>query len=184
MSEPLVQVKNLKKYFKSAAGRVRAVDDVSFDLYRGETLALVGESGCGKFTLGRLIVRLIKPDEGSVTLDGVDLATLKGAELRRARREMQIVFQDPFSSLDPHFTVGNIIAEPLRSAGVKKEEQEQQVRRLLARVGLSEDAYYRYPHQFSGGQRQRHRLRAGCRAQRGRHPHGAGHRPGAVPVDP
>ena len=155
MSEPMVRIQNLKKYFKSNAGKVRAVDDVSFDIYQGETLALVGESGCGKSTLGRLIVRLLTPDEGSVTLDGVDLATLKGAALRKARTQMQIVFQDPFSSLDPHFTVGNIIAEPLRSAGVTKEEQEQQVRRLLSRVGLSEDSYYRYPHQFSGGQRQR-----------------------------
>ncbi len=155
MSEPLIRAEHLVKYFKSNAGRIKAVDDVSFEIYPGETLALVGESGCGKSTLGRLIVRLLKADSGTVTLNGVDLGSLKGSALRKARQNMQIVFQDPFSSLDPHFTVGEVIAEPLRAAGVKKEERVQRVQQLMRRVGLQEEDYWRFPHQFSGGQRQR-----------------------------
>ena len=155
MSEILVKVRNLKKYFKVPQGKVKAVDDVSFDIYQGETLALVGESGCGKSTLGRLIVRLLKADSGKVEMEGVDLGSLSGNALRHKRAEIQMVFQDPYSSLDPHFTVGEIIAEPLRAMNMPKAEREERVKTLLGRVGLAEDNYWRYPHQFSGGQRQR-----------------------------
>lgn len=155
MMEPLLKVEHLAKYFKSNAGQVKAVDDVSFELYPGETLALVGESGCGKSTLGRLAIRLLEPTGGKIFMDGVELSGLKGSALRKMRSQMQMVFQDPFSSLDPHFTVGEIIAEPLRSAGIGKEEQQKRVLSLMERVGLQQEHYYRYPHQFSGGQRQR-----------------------------
>ena len=155
MSEALLHVENLVKYFKTNAGKVKAVDGVSFDVYGGETLALVGESGCGKSTLGRLILRLIEPTSGKVLLDGEDLGKLSSGQLRKKRSELQIIFQDPFSSLDPHFTVGEIIAEPLRAMGMGKQERENRVLELLEQVGLSRDAYFRYPHQFSGGQRQR-----------------------------
>lgn len=155
MSEALLHVENLVKYFKTNAGKVKAVDGVSFDVYGGETLALVGESGCGKSTLGRLILRLIEPTSGKVLLEGEDLGKLSGGQLRKKRSELQIIFQDPFSSLDPHFTVGEIIAEPLRAMGMGKQERENRVLELLEQVGLSRDAYFRYPHQFSGGQRQR-----------------------------
>lgn len=153
--ELLLQAEHLVKYFKTNAGKVKAVDDVSFTIYKGETLALVGESGCGKSTLGRLILRLIKPTSGRVLMNGTDLGKLNGHALRKMRSDIQIIFQDPFSSLDPHFTVGEIIAEPLRAAGHSKAEQEQIVRDLLDRVGLQQEHYGRYPHQFSGGQRQR-----------------------------
>ena len=151
--EPLIQVEHLVKHFKSRAGWVKAVDDVSLEIYPGETLALVGESGCGKSTLGRLILRLMDPTSGSIRMNGEELSALKGKELRKCRSQM--VFQDPFSSLDPHFTVGEVIAEPLRNLGLSKEEQRKQVLELLERVGLQPEHYYRYPHQFSGGQRQR-----------------------------
>lgn len=153
--EPLIQVEHLVKHFKSRAGWVKAVDDVSLEIYPGETLALVGESGCGKSTLGRLILRLMDPTSGSIRMNGEELSALKGKELRKCRSQMQMVFQDPFSSLDPHFTVGEVIAEPLRNLGLSKEEQRKQVLELLERVGLQPEHYYRYPHQFSGGQRQR-----------------------------
>ena len=127
MSEALLHVENLVKYFKTNAGKVKAVDGVSFDVYGGETLALVGESGCGKSTLGRLILRLIEPTSGKVLLDGEDLGKLSSGQLRKKRSELQIIFQDPFSSLDPHFTVGEIIAEPLRAMGMGKQERENRV---------------------------------------------------------
>lgn len=155
MSEALLQAEHLVKYFKTNAGTVKAVDDVSFEIYKGETLALVGESGCGKSTLGRLLLRLIKPTSGRVLMDGTDMGKLNGHAMRKLRSDIQIIFQDPFSSLDPHFTVGQIIAEPLRAAGCSKKEQEAKVRELLDRVGLQQEHYGRYPHQFSGGQRQR-----------------------------
>ena len=155
MSEVLLQVENLVKYFKTNAGKVKAVDGVSFEVCAGETLALVGESGCGKSTLGRLILRLIEPTSGTVRLEGEDLGKLSGKQLRKKRSQLQIIFQDPFSSLDPHFTVGELIAEPLRAMGIGKEERESRVMTLLDQVGLSRDYYTRYPHQFSGGQRQR-----------------------------
>ena len=152
---PVLRAEHLTKHFKTNAGVVKAVDDVSFSIARGETLALVGESGCGKSTLGRMAVRLIDPTSGTVELDGKDITHLKGKALREARKKMQIVFQDPFSSLDPHLTLGEIIAEPLRAAGVSKAEQRERVLALMERVGLGPEFYERYPHQLSGGQRQR-----------------------------
>jgi ABC-type glutathione transport system ATPase component len=162
---PLIEVRNLVKVFPHAewpfggkpGGEVRAVDDVSFDIHAGETLGLVGESGSGKSTLGRLILRLIEPTSGSVRLDGRDLLSAPSAEMRRLRRDLQIIFQDPFASLDPRFRVEDIIAEPLRihrpaaqNAGLRTRVAE-----LLRAVGLDESALRRYPHEFSGGQRQR-----------------------------
>lgn len=155
MSNVLVQAEHLKKYFRSPHGTVKAVDDVSLEIYEGETLALVGESGCGKSTLGRLLLKLIEPTSGTVKLGGTDITSLRGSALRKMRSQMQMVFQDPFSSLDPHFTVGEIIAEPMANIGMDKDQRIDQVLQLLERVGLQKDAYFRYPHQFSGGQRQR-----------------------------
>jgi oligopeptide/dipeptide ABC transporter ATP-binding protein len=161
--EALLEVRQLKKHFPIKGGvfgrtvaRVYAVDDVSFSLRHGETLGLVGESGCGKSTLGRTVLRLFEPTAGGVRFDGVDLLALGSADLRRKRRDMQIIFQDPFSSLNPRMTVGAILAEPylIHRLGTKKETQTH-VRRLLETVGLSADAESRYPHEFSGGQRQR-----------------------------
>ncbi len=161
----IVQVRNLKMYFPVTAGiifqrrvaDVKAVDDVSFDVYRGETLGLVGESGCGKTTLGRLILLLYKPTAGSIIFDGKDLTTLKAGELRRMRRHMQMIFQDPYASLNPRMTVGNIIAEPLIIHGLAKNRKERQerVQELMRVVGLNPYYANRYPHEFSGGQRQR-----------------------------
>lgn len=153
--EPLLRAVHLKRYFRTGGGWLKAVDDVSLDIYPGETLAVVGESGCGKSTLGRLLIRLLKPTGGSVILEGEDLGTLKGRALRKKRAQMQMVFQDPFSSLDPHLPVGEIIGEPLRAAGYGKEERQSMVLGLMERTGLSREYYWRYPHQFSGGQRQR-----------------------------
>ena len=134
---------------------VKAVDDVSLEIYEGETLALVGESGCGKSTLGRVILNLITPTSGTVTFDGTDITALHGKALRNMRAQMQLVFQDPFSSLDPRFTVGQILAEPLQNMGLSKQEQQKRVLELMDRVSLQPEHYSRYPHQFSGGQRQR-----------------------------
>nr|WP_243900419.1 ABC transporter ATP-binding protein [Hymenobacter defluvii] len=161
---PLLQVENLKVYFPIRKGFfrrttefVRAVDDVSFDIYPGETVGLVGESGCGKTTLGRTLLRLVEPTSGSILFDGVDLATLPTGELRRRRREFQMVFQDPYAALNPTMTVGEAILEPMRVHGVggTKAEQKGRVLELLRTVGLREDHFLRYPHEFSGGQRQR-----------------------------
>ena len=163
MTTPLLEVKNLKKHFPIKGGvfgrtvaNVYAVDDVSFTMKHGETLGLVGESGCGKSTLGRTILRLYEPTAGSVKFDGVELSTLGGDELRHKRRDMQIIFQDPFSSLNPRMTIGAILAEPylIHKLGTKKEI-EANVKRLLDTVGLPAEAESRYPHEFSGGQRQR-----------------------------
>jgi len=163
--EVLVQVKNLKKHFPITAGlifqrqvgAVKAVDDVSFDVYKGETLGLVGESGCGKSTTGRTVLQLYKPTEGSVVFEGQELTTLPPAELRKARRRMQMIFQDPFASLNPRMSVGNIVSEPLRIHKVidNKAELQEYVEQLLERVGLNPYYVNRYPHEFSGGQRQR-----------------------------
>ncbi len=155
MSKVLLKAEHLKKYFKSPHGTVKAVDDVSLEIYEGETLALVGESGCGKSTMGRVILNLITPTSGTVTFDGTDITALHGKTLRNMRAQMQLVFQDPFSSLDPRFTVGQIIAEPLQNMGLSKQEQQKRVLELMDRVSLQPEHYSRYPHQFSGGQRQR-----------------------------
>ncbi|WP_223652862.1 ABC transporter ATP-binding protein [Hymenobacter psoromatis] len=161
---PLLQVEDLRVYFPIRKGFftrttefVRAVDDVSFTIYPGETVGLVGESGCGKTTLGRALLRLTEPTSGRILFEGVDLARLPAGELRHRRREFQLVFQDPFAALNPMLTVGEAILEPLRVHGVggPRAEQRARVRELLRTVGLSDDAEQRYPHEFSGGQRQR-----------------------------
>jgi oligopeptide transport system ATP-binding protein len=162
-SKPLLEVENLTKHFpvKSGlfgrqAGAVKAVDGVSFTLRRGETLALVGESGCGKSTTGRLVLRLIEATAGRVSIDGTDIVSLSKQELRSLRRRMQIVFQDPFASLNPRMTIGDILAEPLLLHGIcTRETVGARVTELLATVGLTAAYAERFPHEFSGGQRQR-----------------------------
>jgi oligopeptide transport system ATP-binding protein len=163
-AEPLLQVRDLAVHFgiskgflfRRHAGSVRAVDGVSFDIARGQTVGLVGESGCGKSTTGRAIARLNRPTAGSIRLDGQELSTLDGAALRRMRRRLQMIFQDPYSSLNPRMTVGAIIGEPLDIHSVgSARERGARVRQLLDVVGLPRQAGDRYPHQFSGGQRQR-----------------------------
>jgi oligopeptide transport system ATP-binding protein len=164
MNEPLVRVTNLKKHFpvhggllSREVGRVHAIDDVSFTVHRGETLGLVGESGCGKSTTGRCVLRLIEPTAGEVEFAGHDVLALGGNELRALRRKMQLVFQDPFASLNPRMTVGAIIGEALtiHNLGGSASEREDRVASLLVKVGLKGDQMRRYPHEFSGGQRQR-----------------------------
>ncbi|MCC7010625.1 MAG: ATP-binding cassette domain-containing protein [Acidobacteria bacterium] len=166
---PLVEVDHLEVHFDLAGGTalgrligggrrrvVRAVDDVSLEIRQGETLGLVGESGCGKTTLGRAILRLVEPTRGRISIRGVDLAALRGRELRRMRRHVQMIFQDPYASLDPRMTVGQIIAEPLQTFGIARgAERADRVRGLMATVGLSARFVNRYPHEFSGGQQQR-----------------------------
>ena len=163
-ADALVQVEDLKVYFPIRAGMVfetkvgdvKAVDGVTFDVKRGETLGFVGESGCGKTTVGRTILRLYDPTEGRIIFDGQDIAKLKPKQLRGLRRRMQMVFQDPYSSLNPRQNVGNIVSEPLKVHGLAKgPELEKRVRHLLDVVGLPASANNRYPHEFSGGQRQR-----------------------------
>jgi oligopeptide transport system ATP-binding protein len=161
---PLVQVRNLKKHFpitqgvvfQRQVGAIKAVDGVSFDIYKGETLGLVGETGCGKTTVGRTMLQLYDPTDGNVVFDGVDLMNLHGGDMRRMRRRMQMIFQDPYASLNPRMTVGSIVAEPLEVhrvvSGRKKRERVQELLRL---VGLNPYFVNRYPHEFSGGQRQR-----------------------------
>jgi len=150
---PLVDVRNLKKYFPNG---VRAVDGVSFTLSAGQTLGLVGESGCGKSTVGRVILRLTEPTSGRVIFNGIDLAKLSPPDLRALRKEMQIIFQDPFASLNPRMTAGRILEEPFLIHGHRdRHENKERVAELLRKVGLSPDHRNRYPHQFSGGQRQR-----------------------------
>jgi oligopeptide transport system ATP-binding protein len=159
----LVKVDDLKVYFPIRAGflqrtigHVRAVDEISFEVRRGETLGLVGESGCGKSTTGRAVIRLNKPTAGQVHFDGVDLYSLNANDLRRLRRRMQIIFQDPYSSLDPRMTVNSIISEPLETHSLKKGSAKRaRVAELLEMVGLDPRYVNRYPHEFSGGQRQR-----------------------------
>jgi oligopeptide transport system ATP-binding protein len=159
----LLEVKNLKKYFpikKGALSRtigyVKAVDGVSFTLKRGETLGLVGESGCGKTTVGRSILRLIEPTSGQVIFNGQNMLALHREELRQVRASIQIIFQDPFSSLDPRMNAGQIIAEPIRNhMNISKMEIRNRVAYLMERVGLHPEQMRRYPHEFSGGQRQR-----------------------------
>jgi oligopeptide/dipeptide ABC transporter ATP-binding protein len=156
-NQPLVEIKDLKKHFPVPHKQVvRAVDGVSFTINRGETLGLVGESGCGKTTVGRCILRLIEPTSGEIRFDGHDLLKMDRGEMRALRRRMQIIFQDPYSSLNPRMKVGSIIAEPLEIHRVgDRSERKDRVAELLRVVGLDPDYANRYPHQFSGGQRQR-----------------------------
>jgi peptide/nickel transport system ATP-binding protein len=161
---PLLQVDDLKVYYKTKSGFLnrnpqyfKAVDDVSLQVYKGETLGLVGESGCGKTTLGRAILRLIEPTEGKVFYDGKDLSGLNPEQLRKMRQRIQIIFQDPYSALNPRITIGDAIMEPMIAHGLMANNKERRARvlHLLSRVGLEENSFDRFPHQFSGGQRQR-----------------------------
>jgi peptide/nickel transport system ATP-binding protein/oligopeptide transport system ATP-binding protein len=162
--ETLLQVRDLVKHFpirkgllQRQVGATRAVDGISFDVMRGETLGLVGESGCGKSTTARLLLRLMEPTSGSIRFQDEEIAGIKGKRLKALRREMQMIFQDPYSSLNPRKTVGSIISEPFVIHGLLKEEGERKrsVQELMDRVGLNPEHYNRYPHEFSGGQRQR-----------------------------
>jgi peptide/nickel transport system ATP-binding protein/oligopeptide transport system ATP-binding protein len=163
MSLPVIEIRDLVKYFpihRGFLGRrveyLKAVDGVSFKVHRGETLGLVGESGCGKSTVGHLILHLLRPDGGQVLFGGTDLTNLRGEELRRIRRQMQVVFQDPQSSLDPRMLIKKTVGYPMEVNGLAKgAEVVKRVRDMLREVGLNEDHVYRYPHEFSGGQRQR-----------------------------
>lgn len=160
---PLVEVRNLKKYFpvtggflRRKIGDIRAVDDVSFKVFPGETLGLVGETGCGKTTVGRTMLRLYEPTSGEIIFDGVNLTSLGEEELRKNRRRMQMIFQDPYASLNPRMTVGNIIGAPLDvHTNMRGKERHDYIQGLLDIVGLNPDFVNRYPHEFSGGQRQR-----------------------------
>ena len=162
--EPILQIKNLKTHFPirngffgGVTGHVKAVDDISFDVYPGETLGLVGESGCGKTTCGRTILRLEEPTSGQMIYKGKDIVKMNAEELRSFRKEVQIIFQDPYSSLNPRMTIGNAIMEPMQVHEILEndEQRKKRVEELLARVSLDPSHFYRYPHEFSGGQRQR-----------------------------
>lgn len=163
MTEPLLKVEGLKKYFpitggifSRVKGQVKAVDDISFYVNEGETLGIVGESGCGKSTTGRMLMRLLEPTEGTVTFDGQELTSLSPAEMRKARRDIQMVFQDPYASLNPRHSIEKILMEPLNVHNIgDPKERKRKVHEFLEIVGLSSYHAKRYPHQFSGGQRQR-----------------------------
>ena len=162
-AEPILSVRNPKKYFPirrgvlaRVAAHVKAVDDISFDINKGETFGLVGESGCGKTTAGRAVLRLIEPDTGTIRFDGIDLLSLSSQQLRRRRRDMQIIFQDPYASLNPRMTIRTIVGEPFAIHGIARgSERDDRVANLLKTVGLDPSVLGRYPHEFSGGQRQR-----------------------------
>jgi peptide/nickel transport system ATP-binding protein len=162
--QPILQIKNIKTYFplkKNILGKalsyVHAVDDVSFDVYPGETLGLVGESGCGKTTLGRTILRLIEPTYGEIIFEGKNITSISSAEMREMRKDIQIIFQDPYSSLNPRITIGQAIMEPMQVHGILENDtaRKNRVIELLQRVNMNESHFHRYPHEFSGGQRQR-----------------------------
>lgn len=161
--EKIMEIKNLKKYFPLKSGLfssqklyLRAVDNISFDLYKGETLGLVGESGSGKSTTGRSILRLLEPTAGEIIYKNKNITTLRSSELRNMRKNIQMIFQDPYASLNPRMTIGEAIIEPILSHGLMtKDEAMEKTLTLLERVGLNKEYYNRYPHQFSGGQRQR-----------------------------
>ena len=162
--EVVLKAENLVKHYpikagvlRRTVGHVKALDGVSFELYKGETLGIVGESGCGKSTLGRMLMRLEEPTDGKLIFDGVDVYSQKGSAMRRLRRNIQIVFQDPYTSLNPRMTVGDIVGEPfeIHTDVVPKQGRRQRVQELLELVGLNPEHINRYPHQFSGGQRQR-----------------------------
>jgi oligopeptide/dipeptide ABC transporter ATP-binding protein len=157
VSEALVQIDKLSKHFPSNKGSVHAVIEVSLEVIRGETLGLVGESGCGKSTLGRTVLRLLEPTAGTIRFGDTDITALTQRELRPRRRHMQMIFQDPYASLNPRMSIGAAIAEPLEIHGLGKTSAERttRVQELLTKVGLRADAATRYPHEFSGGQRQR-----------------------------
>jgi peptide/nickel transport system ATP-binding protein len=164
MQVPILQIKNIKTYFPlkknifgKALSHVHAVDDVSFDVYPGETLGLVGESGCGKTTLGRTILRLIEPTAGEIIFEGKNITTIGSGEMREMRKDIQIIFQDPYSSLNPRITIGQAIMEPMQVHGILENDtaRKNRVIELLHRVNMNESHFHRYPHEFSGGQRQR-----------------------------
>jgi oligopeptide transport system ATP-binding protein len=165
IGQPLLEVSGLKMHFpinkgiifQRQVGAIKAVDGIDFTMYKGETLGLVGESGCGKSTTGRAILQLYRPTEGGVIFEGKDLTRTKGEDLRKMRRRMQMIFQDPYASLNPRMTVGSIIGEPLEVHGIgsSKRERQERVQELLKTVGLNPYFVNRYPHEFSGGQRQR-----------------------------
>ncbi len=157
MRDVILQVRDLKKYFKTNKGTVHAVDGVSFEIERGKTLGIVGESGCGKSTTGRAILRLIEPTSGQVIFDGVDVTKADNRTIRELRKQMQIVFQDPFSSINPRMTVSQLIAEPIRIGRILKDKQQidQRVLELMDTVGLAKRLYNSYPHELDGGRRQR-----------------------------
>ena len=157
MSDTILDVRHLKKYFKTGRGMLHAVDDISFTIERGKTLGLVGESGCGKSTTGRAILRLIEPTSGEVFFEGEDVVKLSREEMRKRRKDMQIIFQDPFSSLDPKKTVSQAISEPIRINRILKDKRqiEDRVMELMDTVGLAERLVNTYPHELDGGRRQR-----------------------------
>jgi len=157
MTEPLISARNIKKYFDVAGGKLKAVDGISFDIYPRETFGLVGESGCGKSTAGRTIVRLYEPTEGELIFNGHNIYKLSRKDMQEIRRDFQMIFQDPYASLNPRMTVEDIVAEPLDIHQVYKDrsERSERVIELLRQVGLNDEHAMRFPHEFSGGQRQR-----------------------------
>ena len=157
MSDVLLEANHVKKYFKTPKGILHAVDDVTFSIERGKTLGVVGESGCGKSTTGRVVLRLLEPTEGSILMEGEDISKLSEAQMRNKRKEMQMIFQDPLASLDPRKTVGQIIEEPLKIHNIisSSKERQKRVLELMETVGLAQRYYSTYPHELDGGRRQR-----------------------------